>query len=237
MRRRNPFSRGVIGVPTVLIALAWLGLWALWPAADGSVVRDGNLPGARVSYRRGAENGSLYRDPTIVAFPSRIGGGPVDEQEGPAEARPWRPPRPPRFLESGLVPGAAGPAAQEVPARNGRARREQLTYEPLWLEAPVFSQAPAGGRRVGVEASAELRDRGFEVPGLAAEGAKWAETPWQVKVTVDIGEDGRPEHVFLETPCEHKEVNAAVVLMMYRGKLKKAGSPCAGRVTVCFGAP
>ena len=237
MHRRNPFSRGVIGVPTVLIALAWLGLWALWPSAEGSVVRGGSLPGARVSYRRGAENGSLYRDPTIVAFPSRIGGGPVDEQEGPAEARPWRPPRPPRFLEPGPVPGAAGPEASAETALNRRALRERLAYEPLWPEAPVFSRSPAGDRRVRVEAAAELRDRGFEVPGLAAEGTKWAEPPWQVVVAVDIGEDGRPEHVFLETPCEHKEVNAAVVRMMYKGELKKAGSPCAGRVTVHFGAP
>ena len=53
---------------------------------------------------------------------------------------------------------------------------------------------------------------------------------------IEIGENGQPEHVFVEKDCDDPEINAVVMRTMHKGKLLKPGARCSGQVTVNFGS-
>ena len=110
----------------------------------------------------------------------------------------------------------------------GSLREDLRTLYAVIRSLEIISEA---SRRL----SDELKARQFAAPEFSAESIKGFEKPWLVEVHVDVGEDGRPENVFLETGCDDKKVNAAVVKMVSMGKLKQPGTKCSGHVVMSFG--
>jgi hypothetical protein len=86
-----------------------------------------------------------------------------------------------------------------------------------------------------VQASAGLARCGFRAPCFSAEWLAKHQPPWEVRVSVRTGEDGRVTHVFLEEPCGHEDVNAMVVRRLHEATVAGEGPAVTGFVMVSYG--
>lgn len=234
--KKKFYSRGFIDLPSVLIALAWFGLWLVWPLAEQSAKgRTHGLGGPRVAYVRfAAGEGNLYMEPDLFGRPSRIGFRLPEQREDVPVTVPDHRTSLPRFLEwPSTLPAESTSADHEL--LSDRASRQMGSYRPYRREEHVFSQKAGRDMRTLAEVSGELKKYGFLAPVFRVESVKQSDKPWLVVVYVEVSEDGRPEHVFLETKCDDQEINDMIVKAMYKGRLLRPGKRCEGRVTVSFG--
>ena len=72
-RETYQYSRGPIGFPSVLLAVAWGAIWLLWPSLkpDATAARRSSVSGLEVSV--GAAQESLYMSPILFARSTRVG--------------------------------------------------------------------------------------------------------------------------------------------------------------------
>jgi len=234
-RRKSPYSGGSIGFPSVILAGAWAGLWLLWPPLDFTSTPARRLPDVRVSYVKfGAGQGSLYMKPYLFGLPSRVGFRfrfPEDDSGVPAGLSG-------HCVNHSRLLDRDEAVVKKVAVSDIRGRSVELgEYRPHLEPVSAFSRKAAGEMRTLVMTSGELKDKGFQVPEFPEGVLKQFDKPWRVAVYVEIGNDGRVEHVFLESGNHDPAVDAAVVRHMHRGKLSRPGTGCTGRVTVSFGAP
>ena len=152
-------------------------------------------------------------------------------EEGPDDMTAGSIPDRARFLRatrsviSELAVEGTGPVV--MPVSNSLAG-----YRSQWPVERVFPVAPEPAMRSIVEVSGELRRRGFQPPVMALADIATSKRSWQVDLIVECGQDGRPEHVFLERGSGNSAIDSALVREMYGAKLAATGTPCAGRVSV-----
>jgi len=225
-KRRRPSP---VGWPETLIALGWVAVWGLWPSEGRLQAWPRGLPAPQVTYTRyGAESHALYVQPDLIARASILGGALTDEESLPS-TEPVSRQATPRYLER--IPTHAGIAWEG----NGYRHPLEGPYRLVARAEPVFGAPPDKDMHLAWEVSRALRDRAFRLPSLDAEAFVAAGRPWQVRVHVDVGADGVPEHVFLETPCEFASVNAEIVRRMYEARPGEKGSSFSGWVSVSYG--
>ena len=236
MSKSSPFSRGVIGIPTIVIAAMWVGLWGLLPRP---VSRSGapELPEPRVTYSAvAAREVRLHMAPHLFALPSPIGFSPNGDQARP-EPFTDAPPRPPRYLDrdpAWTPSGALAGSGESVPS----VLLPERSHSPWYVADPVFRAPEQEPARMFYQVSAPLEGRAFKVPDFAGGRLPIFDKPWQVRVHVDLDEEGRVKHVLLESGCDDPAINAMVIREMYRGRGKaRKGSIHGGSVTVGFSAP
>ena len=237
MSLKTPYSRGIVDLASVFIALGWVGLWFLWPSFSRWNVRPKDIQIPRVSFVRGVPaEGKEYliplpiinRQPTDVA-------GRQDNDAGMLERLLSPPERHPRYLDRNT--GAEGKTEDEVIGW-GLPPIDLGSYRPIWKDEQVFlaSRTPREMHLLS-ETSGELKKRGFEMPSFTDDEMKQFDKPWEVVVYVEVNESGYPVHVLLETGCEDPRINALVVKVMGRGRIPKPGIVCDGRVTLSYGMP
>lgn len=224
-----------IDAPSVLVALGALALWALWPGGMQPMSSSVSVPEPSASYvRLRSDEKSLHMSPELIALPSAVGFGAREEAGDMPEVFNVSRHRAPRYLARARA-GQTG----SVPADSARAvrqARDSLSgYVPRWGDRTVFNQHTDTEMRLTVEPRGALREHGFSTPPLDDADLKQLEKPWTVTVVVDVGENGRPEHVFVEKGCDQVKVNDMVTRMIYKGQLERPGAGCSGRVVVNFG--
>jgi len=224
-----------IDAPSVLVALGALALWALWPAGIQRMSSPVSLPEPSASYvRLRSDEKSLHMSPELFALPSAVGFGAHDEAGDMPEVFNVSRHRAPRCLARAPA-GQAGSVSADS-ARAVREARDSLSgYVPRWGDRTVFNQYTDTEMRLTVEPRGALRERGFSTPPLDDADLKQLEKPWTVTVVVDVGENGRPEHIFVEKSCNQGKMDDMVTRMVYKGQLRRPGARCSGRVVVNFG--
>ncbi len=223
------YSRGPIGLPSVLLALGWVAIWSLWPSAESSEGHTQRKRGrTEVSY--GVVEESLYMSPLLFARSTRVGFLAPEEASADAELLDREPrSRNVRFLH----------VAPPVPDFGGLRRRvddavplKQVDgYRPVWKDSAVFASV-VSTNAVTVDVRGPLQGRGYQ-PGEITWPEGVAELPQlEVEVFVAIDAEGKVESVFLEEGSGSPVVDANVVRAMERGRAAADVSPVSGRVTV-----
>jgi len=235
-KQKESYTPGLVGLPSVFIAVAWLALWLVWPLGIRPLAAAHRAAVTQVSYMRfGTGKASLYMQPDIFVHSPMVKSRLAEQDEGDTAALCGLRVRHPRFLERRTMRGETAPAGEMEPLAT-RASGQLVAYLPRWQDDHVFSRKAAQDMRVFAEPAGELKKYHFRIPAIPVESLKQREKPWLVVVYVEVGEAGRPEHVFLSTGCDDPKINAVVVRTMYRGRLAEPGIRCGGHVTVSFGS-
>jgi hypothetical protein len=210
--------------PTVLVALAWLAIWFLWPLNGVDRPRARAQATGRVGYLAGGPAAPWYVEPDWFARTTRPGFGMPDVTAAMDSAVPDRSvTERPRFVQGGV--GVEQPAGGTMPAgdTNGEVKVR-------WQIGATFGAvAPPP---IVVSISPELKARGFELPPYTNSVRSVPDRQWQVVAHVDVGADGRAENVLIEFGCEDPQVNATIARWLHRGVAGGQGAPVSGRVTV-----
>lgn len=226
--KRNKFSRGVVPVPSLLVAFGWLGIWLVWPMGTAGL-RGVELP-CTVSVVDAADlEGSLYR-PDIF-LPSASGFSVQGDQSGAMDMLSGRANMPPRLL-------AREEAVPVVPDNTGALRPpmpDEEPYVPAFQDQPLFGKLGDGGLHLLTAVKGNLSECGFKIPDLAAVLEGKTDRPWLVEIHVDLGSDGRVNHAFLMAGTQDAELNANLVRRMYFAEAMPSGRECSGRVVISCG--
>ena len=225
------YSRVPIGIPSVLLAVAWGAIWLLWPSlspdADGA--RRGRVQGATVSY--GEVQESLYMSPSLFARSTRIGFRAPEGQseelavDGIERERPRT-----RFLH--VRPPEPDYAGMRVDLSSAATPTKRVDgYRPVWKDESTFSREQTTNAVV-VEVRGALKVRRYQPAELAAPEEMAGARERQVTAVVAVGRDGTPGDVFVESGSGELSVDAAVVRALERGAALPADGPASGRVIV-----
>lgn len=230
-KRRYAYSRSPIGWPSLLVAVLWVGLWAIWPGWR-------RLPSDSVRRREGglalyhAAIGDWYVPFTLngasdhAAFEDGVRGGVEELLE--------LTPRAPRYLVSDEVV----PASPTVPASGARG------VLPAGLRPMRVPTGPGGphkaetgllAMRLRVHTTGALKEQGFQIPDLTMETIRHDATAWSAVLHVETDQSGRVEHVFLERGTGDRPADTRLMGAVQRGVASRPGGAARGRVKVSFG--
>ena len=228
---RKRVAQGWVGYPTLCIAFAWVGLWALWPELP--VVDSARIPrriGLLVARDGSVSMRDWHKRPDLIALPSPVSFAPLvadaDEAtgveydvEGPSHLLA-RPDNGESMSPRGNVVALAAEAAREISS----ARAPSL-HGP-W-------RGPTGDPRSSVAVVVSA--------GLGGVEPQWRKTDeavlftmgraWEVELSLTITDDGRPENVFLEESCGDAAIDRAVIRTLSRPDVWR-GAKASGRGTV-----
>ncbi len=229
-RESYQYSRGPIGLPSVLLAMGWIVIWLLWPSlvpGTGAQVPR-RVSGVEVSY--GVVEESLYMSPLLFARATRVGFRAPEEASSDADLLDLEPrSRTLRYLH--VAPPAPDYGALRRQTPEGVAVKQVDGYRPLWKDSADFETA-AGTNAVTVELSAPLRERGYRPGGITwPEGAVELQR-LEIRAFVAVDADGMTEGVFLEQGSGHARVDADVVRALEKGKAAPGAGSASGRVSV-----
>jgi TonB family protein len=212
----------------VMAALAWAGVWTLWPSpgAGPRAARPADPPRYAIVNLSGeaVEPG----DPDVFGPPSPFGFGPQTvEWSSPLPLKAAPPPAPAVLRpRAPLVLGEA--SAGHPPAR--------AFASPL----PRAGLAVAGRagviRRVLAEADAALLRRSVPLDSLIEAVRDRTNAVWEVTAAVTINERGRVTDVSIENPSGMADVDRTVEAALLRLSAAPGDGEARGRVTVgCAG--
>ncbi|MBN1557939.1 MAG: hypothetical protein JW951_07315 [Lentisphaerae bacterium] len=226
----------LIGFSEMLLILAWIGVWALWPAWRIPVARERGLPPPRVLFtQRPSDGNGTYRRPDLIARSPRVGQWLVPDDDVFPGALPETahdrnlmlqrdPPLPPVLPAEALD---AAPGGVFSPAK---------TYTPRFPDGGAPAPPGAEQPRLHVAYSPALAAASFALPEEARERLQgMRDAPWYVEASVTVNDAGRVDDVFIERGSESPAVNRAVTAALYSGPVTPGGQPCRGRVLVSFG--
>ncbi|MDD4871061.1 MAG: hypothetical protein PHR77_10935 [Kiritimatiellae bacterium] len=226
MKRKNSsYDPQLVNFPSVIIGVAWVMLWFLWPHGGQVTLKKQISVPPRVSFVKSSD--SLYSRPSSFQTWKTIA-----ETGDAVVAVPWLSTRPAKLLEK-------NPFTIDEPSVNKAIFSDAIfndmkTYRPAWDDPAVYQYKTDDRMCLVIQPADALKESGFQVPDFSAE-LKKTDKPWSVTVFVEVGNKGKVENVFLETGCENREINSMVVKSMYRGNLQKTGTRTEGRVMVNFG--
>lgn len=231
-KHRYRYYRSVVSLPALFVGIAWIGIWLLWPRANASDWPERSLARTEVVYIGAVERPPPSRDTDLIFLMSPelpTNKGP----EGFPGVKEFSVERP-KFLERDEVfyRGGDGMARRPLPTRAADA---MTTYQPVWAHAkvPLILKPQAPSLRVSV--SRQLRDNGLMLPPALFDQEPSAGRKWQATLHIEIAADGRPRHVFLESPSAYPDINAWLVNMLYRAGISIPGDPCEGWLALEYG--
>ncbi len=223
------YSRGPIGIPTVMLAVVWVMIWALWPSSNVSSGTLGRRRPSRTEVFYGHAQESLYMSPVLFARATRVGFRAPEEAteesglfERDGEFRRLR------FLHvAPAEPDFDG--MRQRPLLEGSSKQVDA-YRPLWKDSAHFA---AGGEaeRIVVNVRGQLRERAYR-PGKIELPTALPAQDVQISAFVEIGPSGVSEGVFLEKGSGNGALDAGVVRALERGRAEAGNAPVSGRVSV-----
>jgi TonB family protein len=235
-RLRNRYSRGPVGLPGVLVLAGVALLWQLWPDVPKSARGGREQPAMLYAYiRHMPERGTLREKPDLFGMLSPVGFRmPGDDGGIPVAPPPERKPARPVLIRK--PDGLSGGGHTPLPPLDTLAREELVSYDPFWQDEPVFSNVVAGKSAVGMVLSESLIKAGMVIDKMQTIAPEEGRTGWLVVVSVSLCEDGRVDHVFVESGSGVTAIDQAVVRVVARAKTAEPpGKPVRGRVSVGFG--
>ncbi|MDP6491315.1 MAG: hypothetical protein QGH42_11440 [Kiritimatiellia bacterium] len=223
------YSRGPIGVPTVVLAAAWVVIWGLWPSFEVKSGAPGRRRPSRTEVSYGVAQESLYMSPVLFARATRVGfRAPEETTEDTELLKHEGKSRRLRFLH--VAPTEPDFEGMRQASLLEEASKQVDAYHPLWKDSASF--AAAGERdRIVVDVRGQLRARAYR----PAESEWPKEVPAQdVEIDAFVGIDatGVSEGVFLEKGSGNGVLDAGVVRALERGRGDPGSAPVSGRVKV-----
>ncbi len=221
-----------MGLPSLLIAAGWIGLWFLWPSGALPARNDRKQGGnASVRYMRiDYSREHLYKDPTVMSLPFRYGFV-RDTAESRTVVEPAGLQRitEPLYLEdSGAHGGGISDGMWVI-------KPGKTQFKCSFDSSDVFEQQVSSEMRLSVSVSENLERRGFTFPSDDFDeiGGK---REWSAEAVVEIDSAGRVEHVFLDGGLNANGSGAKLIRFLRRAYVKKPGPEVSGRVIVNYGS-
>ncbi|MBL7076313.1 MAG: hypothetical protein ISS31_02475 [Kiritimatiellae bacterium] len=224
------YSRGPIGVPSVLLALAWVFIWLLWPSADAEQTALGRRRESQTEVSYGVVAESLYMSPLLFARATRVGFRAPEEATGDVELLDREDKsRRLRFLH--VAPSAPDFNGMKRHASDAVPVKQVDAYRPVWKDSANF-EASGSTNRIMVDVRGALRERGYK-PGSITWPEDVSELQGaEIEAFVGVDAEGMAEGVFLERASGHATLDANVVRALERGTASAGTAPVSGRVTV-----
>ncbi|MFW6152332.1 MAG: hypothetical protein ACOC6C_05095 [Verrucomicrobiota bacterium] len=231
LRRVSGSGGAFIGMPTLLIAAGWLGLWFLWPS--------GALP-ARIGPKRLAKTDvkfiqidyskdRMYTDPTAMLLPFRYGFG-----DNLAQSRPAPEPVGLRRITESLYLENSGEHRSSISNSAWVIKPENTQFDCGYDTPDVFEKDVVPDMRLNIRVSPGLKERGFTLPPDQFTETEGDEA-WSVEATVEIDSAGRVEHVFLDRASTAGDLGARLIRILGKAYVKEPGPEITGRVIVNYG--
>ncbi len=220
-----------MGMPTLLIAAGWIGLWFLWPSG-ALPVRMGpkrlvspDIRYIQIDYSRE----HIYKDPTAMLLPFRYGFV-HDTAEGSSVPEPvgLRRITEPLYLED------SGASRVAISNDIWVIKPENTRFDCGFDTPSVFEQQVSSEMRLNVRVSRGLKERGFTISPDEFNEIQ-GERAWSAEATVEVGSAGRVEHVFLERAPTAEGLGARLIRILRKAYVKKPGPEATGRVIVNYG--
>jgi len=225
------------------LAAVWFGFWGLlWQPESFIAPREAPrfTPHARyLPVRAAADGGEPASDlrvmwsPVLFALPTPMGFSRApaagDGHDRPRVQRPNIEPQlmppPPAAPLTALVP------TPKLPAFNDGARFR------LDDDTPVFAVLPAATPALAVEVLGGLAGRPCLEQPLPALPPDLAADSWTVAATLEVGREGRVQHVFLDPPSTVAEFNAQLTQAFLHWRFAPSAAAAQGSVHLHHAAP
>ena len=155
------YNRGIIGLPSVLVALSWPAIWLVWTSLAGPRAVGWVPSGTRTVFSQPGAESAAEMDPRDII---RLQRG-ADQIDAPSSAAIDHYVPEPKYLER--LAGRSRPKADVPYASSLRSPAEMdAGYRPDWLKAPVFPKRPRDKPQPLLEYSKQLKQYGFHLPKL-----------------------------------------------------------------------
>lgn len=222
------YSRGIMGLPSLLVALSWAAVWLLWTPTAGTRLVERPPAATRTVFSEPDPADFAAMDPRDIIRLQRR----ADEMDAPSSAVISHYAAGPSYLQRGPL---GTKREDDLPYRSALCPEPgPQKYRPNWREKAVFRPPSPVEPRLVIQCSGELRKYGFHLQELVSRMLALGKAPRQVAVHVKTDENGRVEHVFLDESSGDAQVDQRVLKAIYRGRLVTKGARCSGSVTVSF---
>jgi hypothetical protein len=230
-RLKYLYRRSVAAIPPVLVAVGCLALWLLWPHGRPGPEWEHPRSGTHIRFAGSVpafDRPSVVSDLTVIPSSASRKMDDKDDLSILLFTVPGADSR-----EARSAPGSSAAPCWKAPPAERAIRAPG--YRPPDDLPPAITNAAAAGSEIALEIAPALRARGFSLPEAPAELLKSA-TGWEAVFQVEVGADGRVEHVFREAGSGNAGLDAPLLKWLYRGSLAGNEGPCNGRILVNFGA-
>lgn len=225
------FYRQPLDLPAVVLVVAWVGLWLLWPARSVMPERVRMPTGMHIRcVDLGVGGKNSYLRPSAF-LDSGLTGAAVPA-EGFADML-----RAPRRMRSRPLVDERWPSGDASPTQEaslaGEVRAAMRPYVPQWRSAPAFLRSGTQDAQLVVRCSESLRRAGLQMAQLFDPDLMNGRS-WQVRLYVEGDRRGTVQHVFVEQGSGDSVTDASLVRAMYRATLPDGAAGVYGRVTISY---
>jgi len=227
----NAFSLRHAAVAVALTLALWILPWTIFSSKPPTAPARSQKGALRVKYLRSARelDGTMW-SPVLIPLPTKYGFSLKADRQGgmqntTAALRP-------QGAESALMQTPPTPAATPGALPDTNPRNTALSLEPV--EQPAYAGVVSmSGGEWRVESLDGLASRNFRAPALDAVKPPEGSGTWlSACASVELGADGRVEHVFLETSSGSTNVDQAVLRALRTGAGDPGGRVTSGRVRI-----
>jgi hypothetical protein len=229
---RYRYYKSIVSIPALFVGIAWVGIWLLWPGADATDWPARSLARTKFVYVGTVERPPPSRDPELIFMMSPK----AREIKGPEEFPKVKefPSGRAHFLEREDVfyPDRRDVQRLSLPTLAAGAI---TTYEPVWSRTEPSLMSGPQLPSIHVTMSRRLHDCGFSLPRELFDDKPSVERGWKATLHIEVGSDGKPVHVFLQSPSEYPEINDWLVRVFSWAETTGAGDTCEGWLTLEYG--
>lgn len=220
------------GVPVVLVAFLWIGLWMMWPDSKLPASQPRSKP-FRVAYASSSPTSGPVEDPALFAFDSHVSFGP--ESSGFTEL--LRMPGMQRGKQRFLAISDDVLNARTTSAVSGWSvwAKKDTGFRSVWDDASLFTTREVSPQML-LHLTANLKDAGFEVPVFVDDEVLKRLPGWEARVMVDLDKEGIPKHVIIEKGSGNRDIDAVICRQILLGRAVSKEVIKGGRVTVSYGS-
>lgn len=223
----------MLGIPPVVVAGAWIGLWFLMPDSSGIVKTPRKKTITKMGFPRFTTGITPdYKMPDLISYPSdasfKIGLKKVEQVE----------------IE---MPELGTKTMDYLDERNFAVTESSLSmpdisasistgydYVPKWDEVKSAPIARVTDNQVKTVVTDGLKAAGFTFPSIAEQEIGPYKGVWTVVVSLEIDDAGYPEKVFIERSSGNNDIDAMVCKKINQGRVKDPKFRGAGKVTAVY---
>ena len=225
--------RRVFDWPSIFIVCFGIALWGSWPANIKNISAVEKLQEPTVSFVMQIDDKQLLRSPTVFALPSIYGFGAVDEASGMPDVDDVWYKSSPHYLAREVTDNDAE-IVKLISIKTEHGQKLLVNNRVTIENEPIFTVNEKAERGLSIVFHGNLHKYGFETPELDVKLFD-ADKSWIIRLLVEVDEKGYPNQVFVEKSSSIPRVDAQMIRFINQGRLKQAGIPCEGRITINFG--
>lgn len=226
----HPWSLRRVWLLTLPLSGLWFGFWlVIWqpesftaPSAEPHFITHARYLPVRAASDGGEPQSDLrvMWSPVLFALPTPMGFSRAPAAgDGHDRPRVQRPSLDPLLMP----PPSVAKLAPVVPASKLPELNDGKNFR-LDGATPVFAEIPAATNTLAIEllgALAQLHSLEQPLPPLPAE---LAADSWAIVATLEVGREGRVQHVFLDPPSSSTNFNAELTQALYRWRFVPAAA-------------